>query len=168
MKKITFLLILSLCAVFYMSNTSYEQQSIIPELQYVLKDEPSKELLSQVELTFWGSPISVDAWGYHSFIELLIRKATHFSGYGAISVLFLLFYHKLQWKFPSLLAVLSIVIIASLDEYNQSFIPSRTGAVQDVVIDVLGALTFVTVTNLILYVLKRHRSSKEAHLFSSK
>lgn len=168
MKKIAFLLLIALCAVFYMSNTSYEQQSILPELQSVLKEEPSKELLSKMELTYWGSMVSVDAWGYHAFVELLIRKATHFCGYGAISVLFLLFYRKLQWKFPSILAVLSVTIIASLDEYNQTFIPSRTGAVQDVVIDVLGALTFVIVTNLVLYVFKRYRARKGAHLVAGK
>lgn len=159
MKKITIALLLSLCVIAYMSNLTYEQQSITPELEYLLKNEPSKALLSQVELTFWGSPISVDSWGYHSFVELLIRKATHFFGYGVVGVLFLLFYRGLQWKFPSLLAILSIFIVASLDEYNQSFIPSRTGAVQDVIVDVLGAITLITLTTLILHFVKHLKIS---------
>lgn len=143
MKKILVLLIVALGIVAYMSDASYEQQSITSELRYVLKDEPSKELLSGVELTFWGSPISVETWGYYSFVELLIRKATHFTGYGIIGILFWLFYRQLKWIYPILLAILSIAIIASLDEYNQSFIPSRTGAVQDVLIDVMGATVFI-------------------------
>lgn len=158
MKKITVFLLVALFIVAYMSNASYEQQSITSELKYFLPNEPSKEVLSHVELNFWGSPISIEEWGYHSFIELLIRKATHFFGYGILGVLFLFFYRRLHWKLPSILAILSVAMIASLDEYNQSSIPSRTGAVQDVLIDVAGAIVFISLAVSIHYFRKRHSS----------
>lgn len=164
MKKISVLLILSLCVIFYMSNQTYEEQSIVPTLETALKDEPSKELLSGLEFNFWGTPISIETKGYHGFIEMLLRKATHFFGYGFVGVLFWLFYRRLQWKFPSLLAVFSIAIVASLDEYNQSLIPSRNGALQDVITDVLGAVTCIAIAHLLVYLCNRFK----APLFSGK
>ncbi|MER2105737.1 MAG: VanZ family protein [Solibacillus sp.] len=155
MKKIIIILVLALCAVILMSNTTYEQQSITPELRYLLKNEPFKVFLSQFELTFWGSVVSVETWGYYKFVELLIRKATHFLGYGLIGVILWIFYRKLQWRFPSLLAIGSIAIIASLDEYRQTFIPDRTGAVEDVVIDICGAITLISIAKLLNYFRKR-------------
>lgn len=157
MKKISMLLLVSLCIIFYMSNETYEEQSIVPELQAALKEEPSKELLSQLELNFWGAPISIETKGYHGFIEMLLRKATHFIGYGIVGVLFLLFYRKLQWQFSSLLAIVSVALVASLDEYNQSLIPSRNGAVQDVITDVLGAITCIAIANATYYLYQRYK-----------
>jgi VanZ family protein len=44
-----------------------------------------------------------------------------------------------RWEWM-LLGMLSTVVVASLDEIHQTFIPSRTGRWQDVVIDSSGAL----------------------------
>ena len=54
---------------------SYEQQTIVPELQQLLHDEPFKEQLSKIELTYWNQTISIETRGYFYFIEFLIRKA---------------------------------------------------------------------------------------------
>lgn len=155
MKKIIFVLLLALGIVAVMSNATYEQQSITDELNYLLKNEPMKDILSQIELTFWGSTISVDNWGYVHFVELLIRKATHFFGYGLVGVILWLLYLNTKWRFPRVLAILSVAVIASLDEFRQSFIPSRTGAVEDVVLDVAGAITLICIAHWIRCV--KHR-----------
>jgi VanZ family protein len=72
-----------------------------------------------------------------------IRKGGHVFGYGMLS--FLLFrawratlsaLQNVPWKFRwATLAILGTAFIASLDEWHQSFIPSRTGRWQDVVLD---------------------------------
>ena len=71
-----------------------------------------------------------------------IRKTGHVIGYGMLS--FLLFRawratfesDHVKWKARwAGLAVLGTAIVASLDEWHQSFIPSRTGRWQDVVLD---------------------------------
>jgi VanZ family protein len=72
-----------------------------------------------------------------------IRKGGHVFGYGMLS--FLLFrswratlpaFENIRWK-PrwATLAILGTLLVASLDEWHQSFIPSRTGRWQDVALD---------------------------------
>jgi VanZ family protein len=81
-----------------------------------------------------------------------LRKAGHVVGYGFLS--FLLFRawretlpalssigKNLRWAFRwSVLAVLGTALVAGLDEWHQSFIPSRTGRWQDVVLDTSAAI----------------------------
>ena len=81
---------------------------------------------------------------YHFYI----RKGGHVFGYGLLS--FLLFR---AWRetIPSResrrwalnwagLAVLGTAVVASLDEWHQSFLPSRTGVWQDVVLDTCAGI----------------------------
>ncbi len=44
-----------------------------------------------------------------------------------------------------LLAWIGTVFVAAMDEWHQSFIPSRTGAVHDVVLDSIAGAVFLTV-----------------------
>lgn len=75
-----------------------------------------------------------------------IRKSGHVVGYGILSgLLFRAWKTTLpsmrKWMFRwSGIAMLGTILVASLDEWHQSFIPSRTGRWQDVVIDTCGAL----------------------------
>jgi VanZ family protein len=94
-------------------------------------------------------PISPARWAE---VHHLIRKTGHFVGYGAVSLAF--FYswrqtlhrmairHWTLWRRASVLAVLCTLLIASLDEYHQSFLPTRTSSVFDVGIDLCGAIVF--------------------------
>ena len=84
---------------------------------------------------------SFEPWNF------LLRKTGHVVGYGFLS--FLLFRawretfpaltemgKNVQWTFRwSAIAVAGTALVASLDEWHQSFIPSRTGRWQDVVLD---------------------------------
>ncbi len=91
--------------------------------------------------------ISATEWGE---VHHLIRKTGHFVGYGLVSVAFfygwrqtlrrLAIHHWTLWRRASVLAVLSTLVIASLDEFHQSFLPSRTSSPIDVCIDVSGAI----------------------------
>jgi VanZ family protein len=78
-----------------------------------------------------------------------IRKCGHFVGYFALS--FFLFRAwratlHLPWA-PrwamrwAAIAFFMSALVASLDEWHQTFIPSRTGAFSDVVLDSIAALT---------------------------
>ena len=93
-------------------------------------------------------------------IDAVLRKSGHFIGYAILSALvFLALKHtyrdRLQpvlqrswgmffrdlWRFEwAVIAVLLTLVTASLDEIHQTFLPSRTGRWQDVVIDTSGAL----------------------------
>lgn len=157
MKKSTFFVAIGLIIVFVMSNMSYEQQTLIPTLKDLLKDKPLEQWLSQFEFHYWGRTITVESRGYFYVVEFLIRKATHFFGYGLLAVIFFLFYRKLSWKFPAILAFFTIVIIASIDEFRQSMIPGRSGIVDDVILDAYGALFLLAFAKFLLFVFRKFK-----------
>jgi VanZ family protein len=82
-------------------------------------------------------------WDHFENWHFLIRKTGHVVGYGTLSILLFrawratlpaMFDTKwtLRW---ATIAILGTALVASLDEWHQSFIPSRTGRWQDVVLD---------------------------------
>ena len=89
MKKYVFFVIIALFIVFYFSSMSYQQQTIVPELKVLLRNQPFYELLSQIEVTYWGRTISVETRGYYYFVEFLFRKAFHFVGFGFVAYSYL-------------------------------------------------------------------------------
>jgi VanZ family protein len=91
-----------------------------------------------------------------------LRKSGHFLGYGSIGLTFLrAWLHTLarrgrttllSWRLESsILAVLSTAVVASCDEFHQSFIPSRTGTPVDVLLDTAGAVTLCSLVWLICW-----------------
>lgn len=92
--------------------------------------------------------VSWDRWG---FINWEMRKLGHLTGFGLIGLAF--YYCWLHTLMPrtrepitrfrrrcALRGVLFAFLLAASDEIHQSFIPSRTAAVHDVVLDTFGAL----------------------------
>jgi VanZ family protein len=82
-------------------------------------------------------------WARFEVWHFYIRKTGHVVGYAILSILLFRAWRAtlpamtdvswtLRW---ATIAVLGTVIVASLDEWHQSFIPSRTGRWQDVVLD---------------------------------
>ncbi len=109
---------------------------------------PLHRLLS---LTF-GSQVDED-W---SMLHHLIRKTGHFVGYGIFGLLC-----RRAWKrsrhlwlergatprvapwlivSPAAFGILATVVAASADELHQHFVPGRTGALRDVLLDASGAI----------------------------
>lgn len=87
-------------------------------------------------------------------IHFLVRKGAHLFSYGLLSA-FAFFTWRATFPLPrvwamrwSLLALLTTLIAGSADEIHQSFVPSRTSAVHDVGIDVLGGVLFQIVIAL--------------------
>ena len=76
----------------------------------------------------------------------VLRKTGHFVGYFTLSVLF---FRSWRASFPRLstrwclqwatLAFLGTSLVATLDEWHQTFLPSRTGTVRDVLLDSTAA-----------------------------
>lgn len=86
----------------------------------------------------------------HTFrtIHFFVRKSAHFCTYGLLSV-FAFFSWRGTLPRPSrwsmrwcALALALTFLAASLDEFHQTFIPSRTGTFHDVVLDMAGAAFF--------------------------
>ena len=76
---------------------------------------------------------------YHVFI----RKSGHVFGYGLLSILLFRAWRETlpprggaNWTFRwASIAVVGTALVAGLDEWHQSFLPSRTGTIRDVILD---------------------------------
>jgi VanZ family protein len=74
-------------------------------------------------------------------IQFLMRKGAHLTEYAILAALLWRGIHQRQagsWR-AAAITLVAAAIYAFLDEFHQSFIPSRTGAPRDVVIDCCGA-----------------------------
>jgi VanZ family protein len=97
----------------------------------------------------WFGAFQDNAWEtFHHHL----RKTGHFVGYGTVGFTFLrAWLHTrarggvptlVSWRLESsILAILSTAVVASADEFHQTFIPSRTGTPVDVLLDTCGAAT---------------------------
>jgi VanZ family protein len=87
-------------------------------------------------------------WEHFRVWHFYIRKTGHVIGYGILSILLFRAWKatlpsatRANWTLRwSVIAVLGTAIVASLDEWHQSFIPSRTGRWQDVVLDACAGI----------------------------
>ena len=86
-------------------------------------------------------------------IHFLIRKSAHFIFYGILSLLALRAFigssKKILSSAPMVAAFFSVLVIAILDESNQSLNPSRTGSLQDILLDLAGAALFLFALSLV-------------------
>jgi VanZ family protein len=96
------------------------------------------------------------------FAHACVRKTAHFTEYGILALLGIraffrarrLLFH-LRWVLP----VVIVAIVASLDEFNQSFEPSRTSSPWDVALDIFGGATMTLVCYTIWRLKLRDRDS---------
>lgn len=101
------------------------------------------------------SPIAFES------LHHLLRKTGHVFGYAVLS--FLLFrawrttlpVDRARWSFRwASIACLMTALVASLDEWHQSYLPSRTGTIRDVFLDSAAAF----MSQIVLWLLLRNRS----------
>lgn len=86
------------------------------------------------------------------FINQTIRKTGHFFGYGMLGVIFARAWYPMlhrrmtaaNWvqvrRYAAAAGVASVFLIASADEFHQSFLPGRGASFHDVCIDTTGAI----------------------------
>jgi len=83
---------------------------------------------------------------HFQMIHVIVRKGAHFSVYGLLS-LFAFYSWRLtlprpaRWTFTwSLLALLLTLFAAGSDEFHQVFVASRGPSLNDVLLDMMGAI----------------------------
>jgi VanZ family protein len=88
-------------------------------------------------------------------IHHYIRKTGHFVGYGLIGLAWLRAWWftlpRSRFFHDALLALVGTTLVASCDEWHQTYLANRTGTPWDVLLDCTGAITL----QLIVYVLMR-------------
>jgi VanZ family protein len=103
------------------------------------------------------------------FLHHIIRKCGHLTEYFILSMLILRGIRAgekglyLRW---ALVTILIVGCYAALDEYHQSFVPGRTAAVGDVLIDTTGGIAAQIVASLFVLLGKardrRHEDERKA------
>jgi VanZ family protein len=85
-------------------------------------------------------------------IHFLTRKAAHFTEYAVLAFLarraFITSSSAFIQRCWFQLALLLVVVYALLDEFHQSFVPSRTPSIYDSAIDVAGGITVLLLFKL--------------------
>ena len=125
-----------------------------------LSSENTGSLLYKI-LTGIVGAIDVDSFEvWHHYL----RKTGHVVGYAVLSWLLFRAWRatlpvlkNASWAFRwALVSFLMTAMVASLDEWHQSFIPSRTGTPWDVLLDSCAALS----VQLVIYAVLRNRSNQ--------
>lgn len=131
---------------------------------YLGADRTSAPLQRIVEAIF-----GYDVCAHWDLIHGIIRKGGHFLGYGLFSlVCFRAFRIELRGMASRLtrklrshgLALLATFLVASADEYHQSFLPNRSGQFSDVVLDCCGAVVLGLALFLVMKAAESRRSAR--------
>lgn len=110
-----------------------------------------------IPILHWLFPHAPAAQLY--YFHFLIRKSAHFIEYFIFSLLAWRAIRcgrrgdRLQW---ALTAIILVAAYASLDEFHQMFVPGRTAAVHDVLLDSIGGIAAQIIAAI--YVLVRNGS----------
>lgn len=119
-----------------MSNTS---RFIRPLLEFLFPNAPEELLII-----------------YHGYI----RKLAHVTVYAILAFwaarAFINSSQKILQQFWFACAFVLVLLVASVDETNQSFLDSRTGSIYDVLLDCFGGLAMITV----FYLAIKYRKGK--------
>jgi VanZ family protein len=99
-------------------------------------------------------------------IHHYIRKTGHFLGYGFIGLAWLrawwMTLPRSHFLPDAILALLGTALIASCDEWHQTFLPNRTGTPWDVLLDCTGALTMQLLVYAFMRIFKPKRLARAA------
>ncbi|MCR6112533.1 VanZ family protein [Bacillus sp. A301a_S52] len=129
---------ISIGTVFLAINSS----TVIELVRANFSLDQLRGLLQQVQFTYSGQEVSLATHGVDGLLEFVLRKSAHFILFALLGFFVFLASIKLNGRsFRSFIIAMSIVIVyAALDEYRQTFIPSRSGMVADVILDTVGGL----------------------------
>src|SRR5258708_6826102 len=114
----------------------------IESTTYLSAHNTSRILYPLLHFLFGMNHARFEHWHFY------IRKGGHVFGYGLLSILLFRAWREtlpaienskwaLRW---ATIAILGTVLVASLDEWHQSFLPSRTGTVRDVILDTCAGI----------------------------
>ena len=144
--------------LFMSSGQTYEQQSLVPELEKWLPGKPLESLLATLEVPYWGIKVSIAERGYYEFVEFLIRKGAHFFTFGLIA--FVIYAVLPKWRFRKVTAASLTLLVAISDEVHQSLTAGRTASSQDVMLDMAGAVTVLLLLHFSM--LLKHSTTKKS------
>jgi VanZ family protein len=140
MRWIPVLLLVAIIALF--SSQPYKDQNVQPYLKKVVDENQLRESLPDVSFKYTDAVISAKETPF-GFVEFFIRKGMHVTLYGLLGLAGLFAFRRVGFS------LLFVVVVASLDEWNQAMRGGRTGTPLDVGVDILGAVLVIGLYMLI-------------------
>ncbi len=97
------------------------------------------------------------SWVTIAHVHLFLRKAAHVTEYAILTGLLFRALHGLIGGFwrRAAVAFVPAMIFAAVDEFHQTFVPSRTGSVYDVLVDYSGAFLGILICRVLHLTLTR-------------
>jgi VanZ family protein len=133
----------------------------VESTEYLGSDHTSRYLRAIFQALFGA--MSDARWDH---IHHLIRKSGHFIGYGLIGLAWLrawwMTLPRSRFWTDASLALLGTALIASSDEFHQSFLPNRTSSPWDVLLDCCGAIVLSIAAYLFLRLRRPKRLARTA------
>jgi VanZ family protein len=98
-------------------------------------------------------------------VHYLARKCGHIFGYGALGLAWLrawwMTLPRSRFFYDALLALLGTVLVASWDEWHQSYMPNRNGSFSDVLLDCFGAIALFLAVYIYMRLMRPTRLIRE-------
>lgn len=131
----------------------------IESTAYLSSEHTSRILYPVLHYLFGVDYATFEPW------HVFIRKSGHVFGYGLLSILLFRAWRETlpalngaRWAFRwAGIAMFGTALVASLDEWHQSYIPTRTGTIHDVILDTCAGIAAQLA--LFLFLRKRMPSS---------
>ncbi|UTR16451.1 VanZ family protein [Salipaludibacillus sp. LMS25] len=132
------LIIISMATVLLAINSA----TVIEIVRANFSLDQLRLLLQQVQFTYAGQEVSLATHGVDGLLEFVLRKSAHFTLFALLGFFVFLACHKISGRaiLSFVIAMVVVIAYAALDEYRQTFIPSRSGMVTDVILDTVGGL----------------------------
>jgi VanZ family protein len=105
--------------------------------------ENTAPLVEAVLRRVWPGLLAQLSGPWLEFLNFLIRKSAHVVEYGILTVLAVRAFQRDRpgWRWRSAFGAITLSLLyASLDEWHQKFVDSRTGTIIDVGVDAIGVL----------------------------
>jgi len=120
----------------------FKSDTVIEILRNQASMEQIRWLLQRIDITYAGSTVNLQSHGVDGLMNFFLRKFAHFFLFALLGFFVFLAMFKLSSKSLASFIVALVIVIAyaALDEYRQTFIPSRSGMVEDVILDTVGGI----------------------------
>jgi VanZ family protein len=128
---------------------------VLESTNFASSDNTSRIFYPLLHFLFGLDPAHFPTW------HAVIRKTGHFVGYFTLSVLLFRAW-RATFAFPALrwsiewarISFFMTALVACLDEWHQTYLPSRTGSLHDVLLDSTAAL----IAQVVIFLLLRRRN----------
>jgi len=143
-KKVVKTVVYTSMIVFFFATVLFlfKTNTVIEIVRNQASMDQIRGLLQGIDFTYAGSTVNLQTHGVEGLMNFFLRKSAHFFLFALLGFFVFLAMFKLSNKSLAsfIVAIVIVIAYAALDEYRQTFIPSRSGLIEDVILDTAGGI----------------------------